>query len=67
MSIGNVAFSVCKKLKKVRVSKALTKIPKEAFYECVKLTTVTFPAASKVILIDEQAFEDCRIMAKKML
>ncbi|MBR2546573.1 MAG: leucine-rich repeat domain-containing protein [Eubacterium sp.] len=61
-SLGRGAFSVCKKLKKAKVSKSLTKIPGEAFSDCTKLTQVTFPSSSKVTKIGDMAFDNCKSM-----
>lgn len=57
-SIGNSAFSGCKKLKTVTIGKNVTTIGANAFSKCSALTKITIPA--KVKKIGKQAFSGCK-------
>ena len=56
-TIGDNAFSGCKKLKSVKFGKNVTTIGNKAFYKCTSLTKVTIPAKTKTI--GKSAFEGC--------
>lgn len=53
--LGNFVFSTCKKLKRVKLSKHLKRIPKRTFSFCESLTHIDIP--SRVKVIEERAFE----------
>ena len=55
---GYYAFSWCPKLKTVKLSAGLTKIPERAFYQCTGLEAITIPEG--VTEIGECAFWECR-------
>lgn len=55
MNLGNFIFSTCKRLKRVQLSKYLTRIPLRTFSYCESLTHIDIP--SKVKYIGERAFE----------
>ncbi len=57
-TIGDNAFSDCKKLKSVKFGKNVTTIGNKAFYKCTSLTKVTIPAKTKTI--GKSAFEGCK-------
>ncbi len=57
-SIGNYAFSGCKKLSGVTIPPSVLTIGKEAFSNCDLLTSINIP--SSVVSIDENAFRYCR-------
>ncbi len=57
-TIGDNAFSGCKKLKSVKFGKNVTTIGNKAFYKCTSLTKVTIPAKTKTI--GKSAFEGCK-------
>ena len=54
VSIGDMAFSGCRNLKRIKLSKTLKTIGREAFSYCEKLIRPEIPAG--VTCIDEDAF-----------
>lgn len=57
-AISNNAFSGCKKLKSVTISKSVTTIGNKAFFKCISLKKMTLPAS--IIKIGKKAFYGCK-------
>jgi hypothetical protein len=60
--IGESAFALFDSLREMNFEEGVERIRKKAFYRCVFLVTVNFPASLTVI--DEDAFRDCFTMRK---
>jgi len=60
-SIGQQAFSNCKKLTDINIPDFVTSIGESAFYNCESLTSITIP--NFVTSIGQQAFSNCTSLA----
>ncbi|MCI8507037.1 MAG: leucine-rich repeat domain-containing protein [Lachnospiraceae bacterium] len=58
LTIGNAAFSGCKKLATVTMGANVTTIGKNAFYNCIALKKIVIPKA--VVKIGSKAFYGCK-------
>lgn len=63
-SIGDYAFSICKRLRRITIPDGVTHIGRGAFWSCVRLVDITLPESATSIgegatSIGDGAFEDC--------
>ena len=63
--IDNSAFSGCKLLKSITLSKGITSIGESAFYECGYLINITMPKS--ITSIEENAFQGCSALTYIMI
>jgi len=58
-SIAEQAFSGLPELTRVNISKTVTTVGNQAFYDCSNLSTLTFEADSLISIIGISAFQNC--------